>query len=220
MTKLKKIKIIIISLVLLFPFSVYADCSSEEIARFKEVEEDFDVESKIDYDTKESILIIKFSNTDEFTYSIELDDNIFENCTIKEKNELECKQISPGEYDFQIISSKSNCVAKKIKIKVLKYNQYSEDKLCKEIEEFYLCQTEIGEDIDYNEFVSRIKIYKKSKEKNESTANDNQLEEKNALIDYMDNNKTNIIIISIFSILVIVTIVLTIKSQKDRSVLK
>ena len=126
----------------------------------------------------------------------------------------QCYNCKPQKYDIYIIgqTEQFDDILKAITLN-LPYNSLSEDPICEGIEEFVLCQPTYSKEIDYDTFVSRVNTYKKSKV-TQSSSNNNNSNKENELITYIKENLLTIITISIFIILVIITIILTARSIK------
>ena len=216
-------KKIIISTLILSLFSinqVYASCTKEELEEFKKIEKEYKVTYEFNKATKDYTVTFNSPKTGIYDYIFRID----ENKICKDIDELgiktECYNISPGEYEIEIIAKTENCndVLKKTTLKLPQYNNFSDDPLCIGIEEFYLCKSTYDKKIDYETFVSRVNTYKKTKENKDENQIEKHENTKNEEIKkFIENNITKIIIITIFLILLIITMIVTIKSiRKSR----
>ena len=206
----------LISLSLLIPTIIYADCTKEEIDNFKEIQDEYKVTYEFDKDTKLYILTFYSPNPDMYDFISE-DETVFSNCEVLDDNTAKCSNVKPNTYNFELVGVTTNCneTLKKIEITLPKHNEYYNDPLCEGIEEFVLCQPTYDKDIDYDTFVSRVNSYKKNHQNKPIDNNTKgEVKEQNKLIQYIHDNSFQIIIIVIFIIMVIITIILTAKSIK------
>lgn len=210
-----KIIILIISLSLFMPSTIYADCTKEEINNFKKIEDDYKITYEFNKETK--LYTLTFYSPNPELYDFTIDESFLPNCTEIDNTTINCSNIYYGDYNFEVVGVTEECNMsfKKIKLSLPKYNKYSEDPLCEGIEEFVLCQPTYDKDIDYDTFVSRVNSYKKNHQKIENDKEiKEEVKEQNEIIKYIKDNLFQIIIITIFIILVIITIILTAKSIK------
>lgn len=219
---MKKYKYLLLTFLipLLIPITAYAECTKEDIEHFKEIEDEYTITYEFDKETKK--YSITFFNPNPEAYGYTLGYAVSENeykkkdfTTIKEEEFIE-ENINPGEYDIEVISTNKECQKqfKKTTLKLSKYNIYSEDPICEGIEEFILCQTTYDKDIDYDTFVSRVNTYKKGHKKEQTEPASIKTKEDNKIIKYIKDNIVQIIVITFFVIMVIITIYLTIKSAR------
>lgn len=210
MKKNKKI-ILFTILSLLFSTNVYASCTEEEINDFKKIEDEYKITYEFNKETKDYTVIFIRKEPDRFDYYI---DSTGIKCDDINENKAQCFNFKPQKYDIYIIGQTEECddILKTITLN-LPYNSLSEDPICEGIEEFVLCQPTYSKEIDYDTFVSRVNTYKKSKV-TQSSSNNNNSNKENELITYIKENLLTIITISIFIILVIITIILTARSIK------
>ncbi len=203
---------IMLSLILL-PCTIYADCTQEEIEHFKEIEDQYKVTYEFNKESKDYTLKFYSPEPNAYDFNIYIDYEI--DCKYFSEKEYECYHIHSGEVEVGIFSENKSCEKsfRDTKFQLTKYNTYSEDKLCEGIEEFVLCQPTYDKEITYDTFVERVNIYKKTKSKKEKVENKNQ-DTNSKVIDFIDNNITEIIIITIFIAVVVVAIILIAKSAK------
>lgn len=199
--------------------TVLASCTQEEINTFKRIEDDYTVKYEFDKSTKTYNLYFTAIKPKEFYYKIYAEKKL--NCTVSTETSVKCIDFAPGGYEIQIVGVTDTCndVMKKIILELPKYNKLSEDPLCEGIEEFVLCNPTYDKEIDYETFISRVNTYKKNhKEEVEIPIEEEKEENINQIIDYIINYITNnwfdIIIISVFVILLIITIVVAYKNAR------
>ena len=211
---MKKAKyiILLLTLLLLFPYTTYADCS-EEIEYFKEHEDEYKVTYNFYSDS--NTYDIKFINPEPDRYEFGIVGDIELNCNIDNPEEIECYGLSPGEYRTVVISTDDECsvILKDDIIKLSGKNKYYNDPLCEGIEEFVLCQETYDKEIDYDTFSSRVETYKKTKTK-EKTIETEPDSELTKIVDYLKSNVLEIIVITAFIVALIVTLIITIKNIK------
>ena len=202
-----------LSLFIMLPSITYAECASDEVKHFKEIEDKYHYSYKIDEQTKKYTITFYSEEADRYDYAFS--DIYDSNCTIIDDKMIECSNVEPGSYDIAIVGTSDSCdaILKTEKIKLARYNEYSNDPLCEGIEEFVLCQKTYDKDIDYDTFASRVNTYKKTKNSQQETSNVED-KEKNEIIIFIEKNLLKIIIITSFGIAVIVSLILTIKSVK------
>lgn len=214
-----------LTLFLLCTNTVFASCTKEEIDKFKDAEDEYTVKYELNKETKTYDIYFSMPYPETYGYNIITDIDI--ECAEIDEKTTKCINVPPNTYEIFIVGITNTCDAtlKNFTIKLPKYNIYSEDPLCEGIEEFVLCNPQYEKDIDYESFVSRVEIYKKSKEKQEAQQEEKPIEDKSSkfeefvdnAVDYIKENLIEIIIIVIFIVLVILTIILTAKSiRKSR----
>lgn len=213
---MKKTKYIIslLTLLLLFPYTTYADCS-EEIEYFKEHEDEYKVTYEYDRENENYDIILFTPDDSPFSYII--DTEIDYSVARIDNNTKACGKFPAGEYNIMIFGKTESCdrAVKEITIKLPKPNKYYGNPLCEGIEEFVLCQETYDKEIDYDTFVSRVELYKSSKQEEEP-----EIEKKDNLdkvMEYIENNIFQIIIVITFAITLIITLIITVKNiRKSR----
>lgn len=219
----KKIYLLsLFSLFLLLPHTSYADCTKEEIEHFKEIEDEYKVTYEFDENTQKYTVMLHSKDVRKYAliyqdYETMVNAEYYEN-----GNELDfkIKNFNPGTYEFIIAGQTDTCkdILKRINVKLDKYNELSKNELCEGIEEFVLCQPTYDKEISYEEFVSRVNTYKKTKSKKETidgNKNNNSIDKKISIVtDFIKANLQNIVIIAIFIIITIIAIILFAKSYK------
>ena len=151
-----------------------------------------------------------YEDTSSFTYRI--DGSGIDDKNIKfSDNKLLIDNLNSGQYTIYVIGASDSCndVFKKETITLPQYNQYAYDPACEGIEEFALCSPTYDKYLDYNTFISRVNSYKKSKTNNDKP--DNNVEEKNTILEWLKNNYFYIIY-AVIGIVVLLIIILTIKA--------
>ena len=223
----KKILIIPLLSFLCLP-KVYAECSQAEIDEFKQIENEFVITYEFNDNDKNYIVYI--SNPNQKSYMINLGNMQIDPTKITNIDEKTIKimNVSSGHYQVEIIKNfienENACpdTLKTIELELPKYNKYSEDELCADIPEFYLCQTTYDGDVDYDTFVTRVNIYKETQKNTEEKAKKQTQNEKiiNKTIDKkISMIRENISLISIciiVTILLVIGLILFIKSLKKR----
>lgn len=195
--------------------NIYADCTKEEEKEFKRIKDNYTVKYEFDKTTKTYTL--HFNNPDKtrFGYMLYVVGDL--NCTVDDTITT-CPDFESGDYIFDIVGKTATCddTLKTINLHLPRYNAYSEDPLCQGLEDFYLCDPTYEKDIDRETFESRIANYKKQLEKEEQAKP--QEEKTNETIarikKFITNNLISIIVITIFIILLTITIIMTIKSSR------
>lgn len=202
--------------------NTHAACTQEEINEFKKIEDQYTVKYEFNKTNKKYDIYFVGSQPEKYFYQIYSDIKI--NCHRINETTKKCIDFPSDIYDIEIIGLTNTCddVLKTIQITLPEYNKYSEDPLCEGIEEFVLCNPTYAKKIDYDTFVSRVKTYKRTKEKNKQQEmiekNDNEKNETIEIIQkYIKEHIVSIIIIIIFVVLIIITIIVTAKSiRKSR----
>lgn len=210
MKKNKKL-FILLSICLLFNSHVYADCTVEEKKEFKNIESKYKITYEFNKENKSYTLIFTSPEPNKFDYYINNEDI---KCNETVNNQTTCTDFKPGYQEIYIIGQTDTCqeVLKEVSMN-LAYNKLSEDPLCEGNEDFVLCNPTYDKEVDYDSFISRLNTYKKNKNNNSSSSS-NTINKENAIINYIKDNLLEIITITIFIILVIITIILTAKSIK------
>ena len=193
----------------------YAACTQEEIDEFKKVEDEYKITYEFNKVSKDYTIKLYNLEPEKYGLSIELqgsNESLLKTSTI---NEIIHENVKPGEYNVEIKGITKDCkdTMKKVYLNLPKYNIYSEDELCKGIEEFVLCQQTYEKEIDYDTFVSRVNTYKKTKEK-QSIEDKPKPKEKLQIVEYIKENLVEIIIVLTFVILLTITIIITLKSAR------
>ena len=198
--------------------NVYADCTQETINEFKKIKDEYKVTYKFNKDSKDYTLLFDNPSPDLFDYVIYIPGKIKCEDTNTTRTESACYNIPIDEYKIEVVGITETCkdVFKTITLKLPKYNNYSEDPLCEGIEEFVLCQPTYDKEIDYDTFVSRVNTYKttKNKEKVDESKNEKEISTIGKIIEYIQENIVNAIIITIFIVLLIISVIVLYDSSK------
>ena len=205
-------KIIMITLVSLIVNTniIYAECTSKDTDYFKSIEDKYQTTYEFNKDTKTYTISLTYEDTSSFTYRI--DGSGIDEKNIKfSDNKLLIDNLNSGQYTIYVIGASDSCndVFKKETITLPQYNQYAYDPACEGIEEFALCSPTYDKYLDYNTFISRVNSYKKSKTNNDKP--DNNVEEKNTILEWLKNNYFYIIY-AVIGIVVLLIIILIIKA--------
>lgn len=205
--------------------NVYAEnCNMEIIQDFQGIQDIYKINYRYNVENESYTIILKYSTNPTYEYKIYDKDR-------KEIKDLECNNINsttkechyfkPGTYKYDIYGENNTCrqTVKIGDIQIKELKNYSTDPLCKGIEEFVLCQKDYYKDLDYETFVSRVNIYKKTKQEKIEKENIQRQEEqknakKNQIKEYIEENLVQIIIIVVFVILLIVTLVVGYKTMR------
>ena len=200
---------------ILSPHKSYADCTQEEINHFKEYEDKYKVTYEFNKDNKTYTLKLFNPLPNEFDYANESSEFISK-CKHNDDYNIECTNVEMNNYIIDIVGLSDSCneVLKQININLTKKNEFWTDPLCEGIEEFVLCQPTYDKDITYEEFTSRVATYKKTKISKPIETNNNTDNNDNKYINYLKDNLFEIIAISVFTIVLIVTIILVTKNIK------
>lgn len=217
---MKKYKYLLLSLLisLLIPSTIYAECTEEDLQDFKEKEKEFTIKYEFDKETKMYTITMNYPDSEKYVYGSNDKDFISSKCEVIDKKTVKCEQVKPNEYTFAIIGKSESCkdVLKNITISLPQYNNYSEDPLCAGLEEFYLCQPTYDKVVDYDTFVSRVKLYKEKQEaKKKNVVQKEETPEESKIAKYIKDNLIQIIVLTVFVIMIVITIVLTVKAAKQ-----
>lgn len=204
-------RIIMITLVSLIVNTniIYAECTSKDTDYFKSIEDKYQTTYEFNKDTKTYTISLTYEDTSSFIYDIEGPE--IENASLEViDNKLVIGNLTPGQYTIYVEGANDSCndVFKTEKITLPQYNKYAYDSACEGIEEFVLCSPTYDKYLDYNTFISRVNSYKKSKTNNDKP--DNNVEEKNTVLEWLKSNYFYIIYAAI-GIVVLLIIILIIK---------
>ncbi len=201
-------------LIFLMPIFVNAECTSEELRHFQEIESEYRLEYEIDKGTGLYKLIMYNPDPGSYTYNVTGTDYYFL-CEINSESDTICNNVLPGGYRINIVGNTKTCddILKRNYLSLKPYNRYSEDPLCEDIKEFSLCQETYDKEIDYETFVSRVQAYKENKNQ-EQKNNSKKKIDISKIQEYLENNLFQVIVVTVFVILVIITIVVTLTTAK------
>lgn len=195
--------------------NVYADCTQQARDEFESIEEQYKITNTFNSDTKKYTIKINRANTNKYVYTTAITAQY--KCKNISETETECYDVEPGKTFYAYILGKTkecNIMLREDEIYLKKNNKYYGDPLCTGIEEFVLCQEIYDRDIDRETFEYRINSYKESKHKEEIKKQEEQNKTENKISKYIKENKIQIIIISVFIILLTISIVIGIKSTR------
>lgn len=210
----KKYIISTILLSLICMNKTYAICTEQALEEFKEIENQYKITTNFNSEDKTYNMIIERGNPQKYDYVFTIDYGY--QCTATSKTKLECTGLKPGTSFYASIIGKTkecNELVKEEEIRLKKYNKFYGDPLCEGIEEFVLCQEIYDKDLDRETFEQRIKLYKDKKNQQDDTKTDIE-EDKNQedeIKEYIEKNKIEIIIISVFIVLIIITSIVSYK---------
>lgn len=217
--------IIILILFLSIPY-IKADCTTEEIKELKKEVNKVKVEYEHidDFETDDgekdynrfNVNIINIPNN----YYIMFDDGL--NYKLVPTDGKITQILSNGKWTIKIYSDKCDNVIDTITFRLPKFNIYSLDPLCKNIdgEKFPLCGKYYEYEVSYDSFKERVEHYRKTY--NIDNNSDNKQVQKSSFFDtILDYIKSNVIYIvgGLVCVLFILIIVLVIRKKKNRGVL-
>lgn len=212
--------ILFLLLIIVAPINkTYANCK-EELKEIENIKDEF----KITYEyVDNSGYILTFYNPDSSKYTIDMYKP--KDLTCNEENEYykKCYYYMPGTYFASIKSTSKSCKDELYNIFLsLPYNEFSKDPVCEGIEDFVLCKPTYDKEIDYETFLQRVEVYKKTlaeqKEKEENKIEEPSEEKKiyEKITDYLMENIFIIVTIIIAVILLIILIVFIIRNYRER----
>jgi len=130
--------------------------------------------------------------------------------------------LSNGKWAIKIYSDKCDNVIDTITFRLPKFNIYSLDPLCKNIdgEKFPLCGKYYEYEVSYDSFKERVEHYRKTYNIDNNSDN-KQVQKSNFFDTILDYIKSNVIYIvgGLVCVLFILIIVLVIRKKKNRGVL-
>ena len=229
---MSKLKYIIFTILLfIFSFSyTYADCTKEELSSLSKEAD------KIMVTYKHLGEVIKEDGSktyDEFTVSTSnLNDDFFvilspmtDEDFYEEDGKLKLK-LTTGTWYYYIYSKKCEDLVKEIKIVLPRFNEYSLDPLCKDVdgEDFPLCGKYYNTYVDYDTFETKVTEYRKiNKVANFDTNKSNNTTKK----DKISKITTNIVefitkyqLYLLITLVVILIILLLLRKRRKRGVLE
>lgn len=164
---MKSIRYIIFILILLAPYKVKAECSFPELSELQKIASNvnfsydyyYKVESGINSEVRFKLTIANL-NPNIYIYDVDK----LENYRYTDKITIEKNNYVPGgAYQFRIYSNKPACKGRLVLTTYVtfpKYNRFSEDDICNDIEDYYLCNKWQLLNISYQEFKNKIEEYK------------------------------------------------------------
>lgn len=216
--------ILFLLLIIVIPINkAYADCKDE----LKEIE-DIKDEFKITYEyvpdvTEYGGYILTFYNPNSIKYKFDMYKPTDLTCNEENEYYTKCYYYLPGVYMVNIKSTNNSCkdILNQIELK-LPYNKYSKEPVCEGIEDFVLCKPTYDKEIDYETFLQRVEVYKKTltelEEKEENKIEEPIIEKTTSekIIDYIMKNIFIIVTMIVATILLIILIVSMIKKHRER----
>ncbi len=217
-----------ITLFILLPLAVYADCESD----FKAIEKEFKISYKYNYDTDDFTITLVNPYYERYTWLFKTEEELKNsNMTYSDDKKIlthTIKNYKNTSYEYAIIAIYGECENVMVKMDTLtikKDNRYAYSPLCEGYEDFVLCQKEYDKTIDEETFKSRLEAYKKdkvSKKEDDSSDSTDNTENKisNTLENiktYIENNVLQVVIVATFIIVLIISIIIFAKySAKSR----
>lgn len=228
---MRKPKYILFSFLILFLsiISVNAQCTNEELLTEKEKAEKIIVtynhlgEVTKDDGSKvynEFLVTTKNLAEGQYIYLSPLANEDF----IEKDNTIQIT-LTTGKWEYNIYSSKCKEIVKTINVRLPKFNMYSIDPLCKDIDgdDFILCSKYLEYEVSRETFERKIDEYRKTHTIN----NEDNNKEENININYIINkaldfiNKYNFYIAGFLLVILIILIIIIIKKKsKKRSILE
>lgn len=213
---MKKIGLIMFMSFIINVNIIHAECTKEDTNYFKSIEDKYKVSYTFDKDTKTYKMYLSYSDPSAFLYDITGDG--IDNATIDMNEEnIILSNLASGNYYISIIGVSNSCTDtfKTINLTLPQYNIYSEDPICRGIEEFVLCSPTYDKEIDYNTFISRTNAYKKQKEK-EDNQKDDTIQEENKIIKYIEEYYIYVIVSVLLLVVAILLIVKIYNKARQR----
>lgn len=224
---MKQIKYILFSFLIIFLSipSVNAQCTNEELNELKKEASKIRVTYKhlgsnvdnegtvIDY-----LFDLTFNNLTDDMY-IKIDDYNEEWKEIN-NNKIVINNIATGKYKFSIYSNSCQEKIGDINVKLPKFNSYSIDPLCEEIDsnDFPLCSKYLEYQPSYETFKNKVEEYKKNseikKEDNNVIKDDTFTKILNQTFNFII--KYQIYIVSVLTVILMILIILIINTKKKK----
>ena len=223
MNTIKKV-LFILTIFIMLPLGVYADCQSD----FDAIKSEFKITYKYNTDTDDFTIVMTNPNNERYRIAI-LDFEDIENTEEKKDGNVSTTTIynhsgSDDKYCYVVQANYYGCDGNFFLIKEMelkKYNPYADSPQCEGNENFVLCQKENDKIIEEETFESRLEIYEKTEGKsgketksnikgNESKASN----VKKSFLEYIYDNIIVVIAAIILAIALIVVSILLIKRAK------
>lgn len=215
----KKYMALILILSLFCIDKVHAEsCELKIIREFEKISSRYEVSYRYNIEKESYTLILKHSTNPNYTYKIYDIENI--ECEQINLTTKECHNFKPGRYSYAINGKNDECstTVRGTYVEIKELQNYSSDPLCNGIEEFVLCQEDYYKELDYDTFVSRVNLYKKTKqEKTEEKIKQQNTKEETVLskiISFIEKNTIIILIVVILIISILIGTIVMIKSAK------
>lgn len=228
---MKQLKYILFSFLIIFLsiISVNAQCTNEELLAEKEKAENIKITYKhLGEVTKddgskvynEFLVTTKNLAEGQYIYLSPLANEDF----VEKDNTIQIT-LTTGKWEYNIYSSKCKEIVKTINVNLPKFNMYSIDPLCKDIDgdDFTLCSKYLEYEVSRETFERKINEYRKTHTINNKDNN----KEENININYIINkaldfiNKYNLYIAGFLLVILVILIIIIIKKKlKKRNVLE
>ncbi|MBQ9854238.1 MAG: hypothetical protein IJO57_04315 [Bacilli bacterium] len=216
--------LLLLLLIIVIPINkAYADCK-EELKEIEDIKDEFQITYEYVPDVTEYggyILTFYNPNKDKYYYDMFKPDNL--ECIEENEYYTKCYYYFPTMYSSEIRSTNKLCKESLHTVFIdLPYNEFSKDQVCEGIEDFVLCKPTYDKEIDYETFLQRVEVYKKTltelEEKEESKLEEPIIEKTTSekIIDYIMKNIFIIVTMIVATILLIILIVYMIKKHRER----
>ena len=227
---MKKIKYILFTFLILSLsiLSVNAECTKEEINTLKQEANKIKVTYKhlgaieVEGGAKEyNHFTITFKNINEDFYISDVYNEKYE----ADKDNSFSFETTTGSYKYFINSKKCESKISEIRVKIPKFNTYSLDPLCKNIDstDFPLCGKYYDYEVSYDTFKRKVEEYKMAHVKNDDDKNTNEPFSikviLNKILEFITIYQIYIII-ALGILLLILIIIIMISKKKKRGVLE
>lgn len=190
MKKSIKLAELFLTLLIISPVNIHADCQSD----FNAIADKFKVTYK--YNEEADDFTITIINGDRNSYTVKFATNELARAAkyaaSGDSMIVTLNNYKDTEFYYGFLGFYGNCrnvVLKEETIQLKKYNPYADDPLCSGNEEFVLCQKEYKEPIERETFVSRIETYIETKKEESGNRTPNNNSKSNNNIN--DNSETS-----------------------------
>lgn len=166
---MKYLKYITLALILSSPFAVKAKCDYKEMSDLRKIASNIQFSYNYYYKSTSGIdsevrFKITIANLNPKVFIRDVDK--IENYYYKNSNELIKNDYAPGgSYKFELYTNSDNCRGELLFTRYVAlptYNRFSEDEICNDATEFYLCNKWQKVNISYDEFKNKVNEYKES----------------------------------------------------------
>ncbi len=216
-------KIIFCIFMLIFGLStVYCDCTSSDIEKYKQEADSINISYKVDKDATDAFdapmydaYIVTIKNLYENYYIEDTEsgtrigkDYLYEGETA-DNNTYVTENLTSGIKKIKVYHNECNALIKTIELKLPVYNVYNEDPLCDNVDKKKVkyCSKWLEKPITYEEFYDEVSKYKEDNATKDFMGN---------VLNFLKNNYLTVIVaISIFVIIIVLTSIL----KKKRRVL-
>lgn len=222
---MKNIRYLLFTMIMLFSymFCVQASCTDEELSTLKKKADDIKITYKHlgyveleDGNAYYDRFDVNIKNVSDDFYIMFYDEKLVPTeGVIKET-------MVTGSWNLMIYSNRCETQIDEIKFRLPRFNLYSMDPLCDGIDgdDFALCGKYYEYDVDYDNFVARVKYYRTihniTSDGSDSDSSNNIF---NLIFKYMSEYQIYIIV-SLAVVLLILFIIITLMKRKKRGVLE